>query len=172
MPRPKTKSELLEHSQSQFQRLWDYVHAFSPVEQEQTFPPGTLNRNIRDVLAHLYHWHLMMLRWYKEGMQGKQPDMPANGYTWRTIPDLNRAIWVTYKETPLPQILTLVQASHERVYALINRHTEEELFEKKRYPWTGSTSLGAYLISATSSHYEWAYKLIQKAKKEALSTQV
>ncbi|HOP45228.1 MAG TPA: ClbS/DfsB family four-helix bundle protein, partial [Flavobacteriales bacterium] len=38
----------------------------------------------------------------------------------------------------------------------------EELFEKKRYRWTGSTSLGAYLVSATSSHYDWALKLIQK----------
>jgi hypothetical protein len=45
---------------------------------------------------------------------------------------------------------------------MIEKHTDEELFEKKKYPWTGSTSLGAYFISATCSHYLWAYDLIRK----------
>ncbi|MEL6140134.1 MAG: ClbS/DfsB family four-helix bundle protein, partial [Bacteroidota bacterium] len=34
------------------------------------------------------------------------------------------------------------------------------------YAWTGTTSLGAYLISSTSSHYDWAYKLIKRCKKK------
>ena len=41
--------------------------------------------------------------------------------------------------------------------------------EKKKYKWTGSTSLGAYLVSATSSHYDWAYKLIKKCLKTSFS---
>jgi hypothetical protein len=48
---------------------------------------------------------------------------------------------------------------------LICQHSDQELFEKKKYAWTGTTSLGAYLISATSSHYDWATKLIKRAKK-------
>lgn len=55
------------------------------------------------------------------------------------------------------------EQTHQQVHALMEQHTEAELFEKKRYAWTGSTSLGAYLISATSSHYDWAWKLIRKA---------
>ena len=46
---------------------------------------------------------------------------------------------------------------------------DDELFEKKRYKWTGSTSLGAYLVSATSSHYDWAFKLIKKCLKKQLA---
>jgi hypothetical protein len=49
--------------------------------------------------------------------------------------------------------------------ALIEAHGDEELFTKKRYAWTGSTSLGAYLVSATSSHYDWATKKLRKAKR-------
>jgi hypothetical protein len=45
-------------------------------------------------------------------------------------------------------------------------HSDEELFEKKRYQWTGTTSLGSYLVSATSSHYEWALKLIKRARRK------
>ncbi|MEM7107806.1 MAG: ClbS/DfsB family four-helix bundle protein [Bacteroidota bacterium] len=53
---------------------------------------------------------------------------------------------------------------------MIEEHSEEELFEKKRYKWTGTTSLAAYLISATSSHYDWALKLMKKCFKQLAIT--
>lgn len=59
----------------------------------------------------------------------------------------------------------LFQISFEKVFPIIEKHTDEELFTKKKYKWTGSTSLGSYLISATSSHYDWALKLMKKGLK-------
>ena len=165
MPRPTTKDELVELSQKNFQRLNDYISSFSDAELHREFPQGYLNRNIRDVLAHLHHWHLMMLEWYRVGMKGQKPDIPANGYTWKTVPDLNREIWNQYKQVDLKKVRELFNHSHTAVQGVIEKHNNEELFEKKRYKWTGTTSLGAYLISATSSHYDWAYKLIKKCKK-------
>ncbi|KKL68507.1 hypothetical protein LCGC14_2124310, partial [marine sediment metagenome] len=90
MPRPKTKTELLELSQKNYSKLIDYVDSLSEKVQQAVFPKGYLNRNIKDVLAHLHHWHLMFLEWYETGMAGQKPDMPAKGYTWKTLPDLNR----------------------------------------------------------------------------------
>ena len=165
MPRPKSKSELLYLSQANFEKLVNFIDAFSKEEQEKDFPPGTLNRNIRDVLAHLHHWHLMMLEWYTIGMKGEKPDMPAKGYSWKMTSELNKAIHQQYKDEALATIQDKLKASHQKIMALIEQHSNDELFEKKRYHWTGSTSLGAYLISSTSSHYDWAYKLIRKAKK-------
>jgi hypothetical protein len=165
MPRPKTKKELLELSQTNFDKLINLVDSYSTEEQLEEFPPGSLNRNIRDVLAHLHHWHGMMLTWYRIGMKGEKPEMPAKGYTWKTVPALNKWIWEQYNDQALEVVREKVSKSHEDVVALIKAHTDEELFEKKRYKWTGSTSLGAYLISATSSHYDWAFKFIRKAKK-------
>lgn len=55
MPRPKTKDELIELSQDNFKKLNDIVDSFSAEEQLAEFPKGTMNRNIRDVLAHLHH---------------------------------------------------------------------------------------------------------------------
>jgi hypothetical protein len=165
MSRPTNKDDLLALSQKNFQRLNDFVDAFSGEERDAEFPPGTLNRNIRDVLAHLHHWHLMMLDWYTVGMRGDKPDIPAKGYTWKTTPALNRAIWECHRETPLADIRELLDASHAEMQRLIAAHDDAELFEKKRYKWTGTTSLGAYFVSATSSHYDWAYHLIKKAKR-------
>ena len=165
MPRPKTKADLIAQSQSNYKKLLDYINDFTEQEQLAEFPTGTLNRNIRDVLGHLHHWNLMMLQWYTVGMSGKKPAMPAEGYTWKTLPDLNRKIQEMYNDSELEEIKGELKHSFERLQVIIAGHSDEELFTKKYYKWTGSTSLGAYLISATSSHYDWAYKLIKRTKK-------
>ncbi len=165
MPRPKTKKELIEFSNTNYKRLLDYVNSFSQEKLASEFPKGLLNRNVRDVLAHLHHWHLMMMDWYIVGMAGNKPDMPAKGYTWKMTPELNREIWKRYTNETLEKVKKQLQDSFEELQKIINKHSEEEIFEKRKFKWTGTTSLASYLISATSSHYDWAYKLIKKCIK-------
>jgi len=166
MPKPKTKTELIDQSQNNYERLMTLVESYSEAEANAIFPAGTLNRNIRDVLAHLHHWHLLLLDWYIVGMKRGKPEMPAPGFTWKTMPALNKEIWTRYQNVELNQVKTLLDDSYNKVQKLILQHTDKELFEKKKYKWTGSTSLGVYLISNSSSHYAWAIKLIKKAKKK------
>lgn len=165
MARPKNKIELIQQSNANFEKLMNHVERFYKEKGDPEFPPGTMNRNMRDVLAHLYEWHNMLLLWYKVGMAGQKPSMPKEGYTWKTVPELNREIWNFYKEVEFELIKDKLQTSHKRVMHLIDNHTNEELFTKKLYKWTGSTSLGAYIISATSSHYDWAFKFIKRCTK-------
>ena len=165
MPRPKNKKELLDLSKSNFTKLMKLVESYSESEQHEEFKPGTMNRNIRDVLAHLHEWHLMMKDWHEIGEKGEKPDIPAKGYTWKTVPQLNREIWKKHSATSLSDTKAMLKDSYDQIINIIERHSDEELFEKKRYKWTGSTSLGSYLISASSSHYDWGFKLIKKGKK-------
>lgn len=101
MARPKSKSELLKLSKENFNKLFEFIQDLSEEEQNKDFPDGTMNRNIRDVLMYLHHWHLMMMGWYEVGMAGEKPDMPANGYTWKTVPALNKWICEHYQKTDL-----------------------------------------------------------------------
>ena len=165
MARPRTKVELQQASQQNFTRLLQFIADLSEDKKQASFPEGYLNRNVRDVVAHLHHWHLLFQRWYNEGMKGEKPAIPAPGFTWKTTPELNRTIRNQYAEISLEEALTKWEQTHRNLQYIIDRHSDEELFEKKRYPWTGSTSLGAYLISATASHYDWALKLIRKCLK-------
>jgi hypothetical protein len=165
MSRPTTKQDLLVQCRAQYAALGALIDGYSAEEQQREFKPGTMNRNIRDVLAHLHHWHLLMQEWYAVGMKGGKPEMPAKGYTWATTPELNRGIHGQYNAMSLKKVRVLFDRSHAEVMSLIERHTDAELFTKKRYAWTGSTSLGAYLVSCTSSHYDWALKLIRKGLK-------
>lgn len=165
MPRPTNKSELKILAQRNFEKLINNVDNLPESIRVKDFPQGTLNRNVRDVIAHLYHWHLMMASWYKDGMAGENPAMPAKGYTWKDTPILNKKINELYQDITLQEALELFNESHCTIMDIIERHTDDDLFEKKKYGWTGSTSLAAYLISATSSHYDWAIKLIRKCTK-------
>jgi len=165
MPRPTTKKELLELSKNNFLKLSILVDSYSEEDLKREFPKGTLNRNIKDVLIHLHEWHLMFLDWYEIGMQGKKPDMPAKGYTWKTLPELNKQIQLKHKDIEYEAAKDLLNSSHKLVQKIIEKHSDQELFEKKRFNWTGTTSLGSYLVSNTSSHYDWAIKLIKRSMK-------
>lgn len=164
MPRPKNKKELISLSETNFQKLLSFIDEL-PEEKKTEFPKGTLNRNVRDVLAHLHHWHLLFFTWKKTAEDGRKPIFPAEGYSWKTTPDLNREINRMYQNLSLEEAFAKFRSSHSQIVKLIQELSNEELFEKKRYAWTGSTSIGSYLVSATSSHYDWAFKLIKKATK-------
>lgn len=166
MPRPKNKTELLNLSKENYKEMFTLINSFEENERKHgEIPFEDRDRNIRDILAHLHHWHLMFLDWYDIGMKGEKPEMPSVGYTWKTTALLNENIKNKYQKYSYDEVEIMINESYEKVQKIINLHSQDELFEKKRYKWTGSTSLGSYLVSATSSHYDWAIKKIKKYKK-------
>ena len=166
MPRPTNKEQLISLGSENFHKLFDLVNFFDDDAKRAEFIfDNNRDKNIRDILVHLHHWHLMMLQWYEVGMKGEKPDMPAKGYTWKTTPELNKKIWQMYQDTDFDSAVKLLNDSFLKIQKVIKSHNDEELFEKKRYKWTGTTSMGSYFISATSSHYDWAMKLLRKYKK-------
>lgn len=165
MPRPTTRAALLAAAEAGYGKVVDFIASLPEALRDADFPFEDRDRNVRDVVYHLVAWHRMMLRWYAEGMAGTEPAIPAEGYTWRTLPALNQVIWQDAQRIPLAEALTELEANHGEVMGLVRAHDDEELFTKQRYPWTGSTSLGAYLVSSTSSHYDWALTKLRKAKK-------
>lgn len=167
MARPKNKTELLEAAQENYQKLLAYTSELPQELVETEFPDGFLNRNVRDVIAHLYHWHTLIQGWIQVGKKDKKPEIPAKGYTWKTTPGLNRFIQHKYSTISLDEAKELLDTTHKQMIEIIQSYTNDELFEKKRYKWTGTTSLAAYLISGTSSHYDWALKLTKKCLKKS-----
>lgn len=165
MTRPTTKDQLVDASDSRYRALLALVDDLPADALDREFGFEDRDRRVRDVLGHLHAWHLMMLGWYEEGMAGGHPAIPAPGYTWSTLPALNAEIWQRCQDADLPTTRAALELSHRRMQELIQSHTDAELFTKRRYPWTGSTSLGAYLVSSTSSHYDWAAKKIRRHRQ-------
>ena len=163
MPRPTTKAELIFAANEQFEKLWKLIDGMTDEEQNVVFKFEDRDKNLRDVLVHLYEWHNMVESWHKIGtLEGNMPDVPGKGYTWKTLPDLNVKIWEKYQDADLLSAKELLKESHQMILKLIESHTNEDLFSKGIYKWTKSSTLGAYFVSCTSSHYDWAMKKIKK----------
>ena len=165
MARPTTKTQLLEQSEENFKKLFALINSLTTDEQEKTFFFEDRDRNIRDVLVHLYEWHQLLLNWVKSNLKGNKINFLPEPYNWKTYPQMNVEFWKKHQTTPYQEAISILQKSHVEVMRLIDTFTNEQLFTRKFFDWTGTTSLGSYCVSATSSHYDWAMKKIKKHKK-------
>ena len=162
MPRPTTKEALIHAANRQFEKLWKLIDGMSPQEQTSAFAFEDRDKNLRDVLVHLYEWHQLLLNWVTANQNGENKPFLSAPYNWKTYPDMNVGFWGKHQNTPYDKAKTMLMDSHKQVVALIETFTDDELFTKKHFPWTGTTSLGSYCVSATSSHYDWAMKKIKQ----------
>ncbi|MDR0364552.1 MAG: ClbS/DfsB family four-helix bundle protein [Bacteroidales bacterium] len=165
MPRPTTKAQLLQASDENFKELFSLINSMTKEKQEKSFSFEDRDKNIRDVLVHLYEWHQLLLNWVHSNQAGNKIGFLPEPYNWKTYPEMNVMFWKKHQNTSLEESVKLLQKSHSDVMKLIDLFSDEELFTKKVFSWTGTTSLGSYCVSSTSSHYDWAMKKIKIHKK-------
>lgn len=170
MARPKNKTELIEASTTEFARLWQLIDSLPEDAQSAEFTfditgkkeaHWSRDKNLRDVLVHLYEWHRLILKWVPTNLQGDaQPFLPAP-YNWKTYGEMNVEFWKQHQSTSYEEAKASLEESHSQVMALAETFSDEELFTKKHFSWTGTSNLGSYFISSTSSHYDWACKKVK-----------
>ena len=166
MPRPTTKADLIQAANDQFAKLWTLIDEMSDEEKSADIVPNERDKNVRDVLVHLYEWHCLLLNWIRSNTnRNPAPFLPAP-YNWKTYPQMNVVFWEKHQSTSYIDAETMLKKMHQEVMALIETFSNEDLFSKGAFDWTGTTTLGSYCVSATSSHYDWAFKDIKKALKK------
>lgn len=135
---------------------FDYGHGVAGKEAH-----WNRDQNLRDVIIHLYEWHALLLRWVTANQGGHEQPFLPEPYSWKTYADMNVAFLHKHAHTTYEEAARSLSGSHRRVMELIQGFSDEELFTKKHFTWTGTTTLGSYCVSATSSHYEWAMKKVR-----------
>ncbi len=175
MARPKTKGDLLNEANKNYADLWEFIESMNVVELETEFDfSKDLNKkeehwkrdkNLRDILVHLYEWHRLLLNWVDLNRRGIERSFLPEPYTWRTYGGLNVGIWAKHQSTSYEESKKLFISSHLMVMRMIEMFSEEELFTKDVFPWVGGSTLGSYCVSATASHYDWALKKIKAHRK-------
>jgi hypothetical protein len=163
MPRPTSKDDLLAAIDKERGKLKTLLDSLSP--DEMTAPGIVGEWSVKDVLAHLIEWEQMCLGWYRAGLEGEIPALPAPGFKWNQTPELNQQIFEKHGDRALEYVLQQFEGSYREIHAVIQSLSNEELFTAGRYAWTKKNTLGTYMVSATSSHYLWAWKEIRKGLK-------
>lgn len=174
MGRPTTKTDLLTAATTNYEKLIELISNLTEKELSTPFDFSNekkkeahwkRDKNLRDILIHLYEWHELLLHWVHSNQNGdKKPFLPEP-YNWKTYGDMNIKFWEKHQSTSLEDAKLLFQKSHSEVMKLTETFSNEELFSKGVYPWVGGSTLGSYFVSNTSSHYEWAMKKLKAHKK-------
>lgn len=171
MARPISKNVLFETSLVKYEKLCTIINSMTEAELSTEFDFSHIrkkqgahwqrDRNVRDILMHLYEWHQLLLYWIRSNMNGQKIPFLPSPYNWKTYGEMNVAFWQKHQSTKLEDAKKQFQSSHQAVMSLIDTFSNDQLFSKQFFDWTGTTTLGNYCISATSSHYDWAIKKLR-----------
>ena len=175
MVRPQTKENLMIAAKENFEKLNTLISKMSDKELTTPFDFSKdekkkeahwkRDKNLRDVLIHLYEWHQLILNWVESNQKGEEKPFIPQPYNWRTYGDMNVEFWKKHQNTSFEDATRILEKSHKDVLELAEKFTNEELFSKKVYKWVGGSTLGSYFVSATSSHYDWAIKKLKAHQK-------
>ena len=176
MGRPNTKSDLTRVAAENDEKLNALIAALTQEELSTPFDFSgdekkkeahwERDKNLRDILIHLYEWHQLLLNWVHANQKGdRQPFIPRP-YNWKTYGKLNMEFWKKHQDTTLEEAKELLQKSHKEIMDLAQSFSNEELFLKGTYDWVGGSTLGSYFVSVTASHYDWAMKKIKAHQKK------
>ena len=131
MPKPKTKTELLDAAEAQYAKLDSLIEGMSSDDQHTHFDPSITqigkeahwarDKNLRDVLAHLHEWQRMLLDFVDANLHGQPRPFLPFPHTWRTTPTLNQEIWTQYQGTELEAIRENLADSHIKPLRMSNQ---------------------------------------------------
>jgi hypothetical protein len=120
--------------------------------------------SVKDLLAHLTEWGNMFLHWYAEGLAGRTPPTPAEGFTWREMPALNKQIYEKYKDDEWGKVESEFETMHRKFFQLARDIPEGDYFVPGLYPWMGRSRLALFIHANGGGHYRWARQWIEKWK--------
>lgn len=175
MGRPTSKPDLLRAATESFDQLNSFISSLT--EKELTTPfdfskdekkkeaHWQRDKNLRDILVHLYEWHQLTLNWVAANRQGDNKPFLPKPYNWKTYGLLNMEFWRKHQNTSLEDAKEMLAQSHADIMKLLDTFSDEELFTKGVFPWVGTSVLGSYFVSNTSSHYNWAMKKLKAHRK-------
>ena len=175
MSRPTTKSELLSAAAENYDQMNLLIAGLSEKELSTPFDFNNdekkkeahwkRDKNLRDILIHLYEWHQLLLQWVSTNQAGNPAPFIPRPYTWKTYGKMNEIFWQNHQNTTLEEAIEILDNSHKQVMQLAETFSNEELFTKNIFPWVGGSVLGSYFVSTTSSHYAWAMKKLKAHRK-------
>lgn len=133
---------------------------FLPKETKAKCTTFEQGENMRDVLTHIYEWQLLQVAFVENIRKGEPKDFIPDPYrkNYKEMDEVNR---LRHQSTSFDKAVSLLQETHPKMIALMESFTDEELFGKKVFKVTYTTTMAAYFVSVTLSPYSQALKRLK-----------
>ena len=115
MPRPTTKNDLMTAARQNYERLNLLISKMSEEELNTPFDFSKdekkkeahwrRDKNLKDILIHLYEWHRLVLNWINSNRKGEEKPFLPEPHNWKTYGDMNVEFWKKYQKPPLKKRL-------------------------------------------------------------------
>lgn len=172
MANPTNKQELIASMSDSYAQLNEQMAKMS--EAEITTPFNFVSdpkkcgvrwqydRSVRDLLAHLSEWQVLMSVFVQNIREGHPKDYLPDEYR-KCYHEMDKMIVEKHQQTPLEDAKQLLEETHNEMLRLADSFTDEELFTKGYYKVTYTTNMAAYFLSVTP--YGQAVKILKMHQK-------
>ncbi|KRA23102.1 hypothetical protein ASD65_00720 [Microbacterium sp. Root61] len=161
MSKTPRRDELIATNDRELAALNALIDSVPLEERDAAFEGSGRDRNLRDIVAHLHAWHLILQDWYVSGTAGGSPAIPAEGYSWEQLDELNEVLRQQWQDTGLEDMRALTATSHAQLQDMLLQFDDEQLFDPAGFAWTGGAPLGEFAHECAGNHYLWADGVIR-----------
>jgi uncharacterized protein (TIGR03083 family) len=139
----------------------EFVAALAGLDEAQLADPGVADGwSAKDLMAHVTAWEAELLKGLAQGRAGKRPayfsltdaDIDARNAQWRK----------EFKGKALAKVLEDYQTVRGQTLRQVERLTDEDLNDPKKFSWTKGESLAQSIQSDTFGHDREHIAEIQK----------
>ena len=172
MENPTNKQELLAAMSDGYAKLNEQIGKMSEAEAVAPFTFAAdpkkcgvrwqNDRCLRDLLAHLYEWQVLMCIFVQNIREGHPKDYLPDEYR-KCYHEMDKMIMEKHQQTTLEDAKRLQGETHNEMLRLADSFTDEELFNKGYYKVTYTTNMAAYFLSVTP--YGQAVKILKMHQK-------
>lgn len=173
MPQVQDKQSLISAAQEGFQLLVENLEKADIHSLELNFLPSSSKskcatfehgENMRDVLMHIYEWQRLQVAFVENIRKGTPKDFIPEPYR-KNYKEMDEANRQRHQGTSVSQAIAMLKDSHAEIMVLLAGFSEEELFGKKVFKVTYTTTMAAYFSCVTVSPYGQALKKLKSHLK-------
>ena len=132
MPLPTSRTELLTALRTAAGKL---ESEFDDIADARI--PDVDGVSPADRLAYQIGWGRCLLNWDQSERDGHEPAMPAEGFGWKDLGALAQSFYDEYDTRSIAWLRKTFRATVADVEAMIDRLTDDELFQIGRRDWAG-----------------------------------
>lgn len=169
MPKPENKAQLIASAQADFEALMQTIEdadsqalttPFVPSAKESKCATFQQGMDAKDLLVHALEWQRLQADFVDNIRKGTPKDFIPEPYR-KDYKAMDRANFEKHRTTSFAEALAMLRESHTSMMRLMESFSEEELFGKKIFKVTYTTTMAAYFISVTSSPYSQSLKKLK-----------
>lgn len=174
MAYPQDKKSLIATAQEDYEALIAALDAADPaalntpfVESSKPVKCATFQQgnDVKDLLVHILEWQRLQVAFVNNIRMGTPKDFIPDPYR-KDYKEMDRINFEKHRSTSLESALSMLRESHAEMLKLMESFSEEELFGKKVFKVTYTTTMAAYFVSVTSSPYGQSLKKIKSHLRE------